>query len=66
VSIGLCGSIKDTLKALLPLVEQKTDDSFLKEQLEFYAHEVKDNMQTYVNDTGKKDKIHPEYVAATD
>jgi pyruvate dehydrogenase (quinone) len=64
VDIGLCGSIKDTLEALLPLVEQKTDDSFLKEQLEFYT-EVKGKMQTYVNDSGSTDKIHPEYVSHT-
>ncbi|TSD63379.1 ubiquinone-dependent pyruvate dehydrogenase [Inquilinus sp. KBS0705] len=64
VDIGLCGSVKDTLTALLPLVEQKTDnESFLKAQLEFYAH-VKSNMQTYVEDTGKKQNIHPEYVAS--
>ncbi len=64
VSMGLCGTTEDTLKALLPLIEQKTDDSFLQTQLKFYD-KVKDNLQTYVDDKGKKDKIHPEYVAAT-
>lgn len=62
VDIGLCGSVKDTLQALLPLVNQSTDDKFLKEQLEFYG-EVKKKMHTYVEDTGETDKIHPEYVS---
>ncbi|MDB5110313.1 MAG: pyruvate dehydrogenase, partial [Mucilaginibacter sp.] len=61
VDIGLCGSIEDTLQALLPLITQKTDDSFLQVQLKFYAH-VKDQMQTYVDDRGIKDNIHPEFV----
>jgi pyruvate dehydrogenase (quinone) len=64
VSLGLHGSVKDTVTALLPLLNQKTDDTFLKEQLEVYA-EVKKNMQTYVDDGGEKDRIHPELVAAT-
>jgi pyruvate dehydrogenase (quinone) len=64
VDVGLCGSVKDTLKALLPLINQKKDDSFLKSQLKVYD-DVKQKMQTYVNDTGTKDNIHPEFVAST-
>jgi pyruvate dehydrogenase (quinone) len=64
VDVGLYGSVKDTLAALLPLVSQKTDDSFLKAQLTIYA-DVKDKMQTYVDDIGKKELIHPEFVAST-
>lgn len=63
VSLGLHGSVKDTIAALLPLIDQKTDDTFLREQLEVYTG-VKNNMQTYVDDAGEKDIIHPEYVAA--
>jgi pyruvate dehydrogenase (quinone) len=60
VDMGLCGGVKETLTALLPLIKQNTDDSFLKAQLKVYA-DVKDKMQTYVDDCGEKDKIHPEY-----
>jgi pyruvate dehydrogenase (quinone) len=63
VTMGLHGSVKDTVTALLPLLEQKEEDGFLQEQLAVYA-EVKKNMQTYVDDTGEKDLIHPEYVSA--
>ncbi|MDF2434229.1 MAG: hypothetical protein JWP44_3860 [Mucilaginibacter sp.] len=62
VDMGLCGSVKDTLKALLPMISKKTDDSFLKAQLKIYD-EVKQRMQTYVDDRGEKDNMHPEFVA---
>jgi pyruvate dehydrogenase (quinone) len=63
VDMGLCGSVKDTLAALLPILSANTDDSFLKEQLAFYG-EVKKQMQSYVDDGGEADNIHPEMVAA--
>jgi pyruvate dehydrogenase (quinone) len=64
VDMGLHGKIEDTLQALLPLIPQKTDDSFLQAQLKLYAH-VKENMQTYVKDRGTQNNIHPEFVADT-
>lgn len=62
VDLGLCGAIKHTLQALIPFIHQKTDDSFLKEQLDFYK-QVQENMRAYVEDTGQTDAIHPEYVS---
>lgn len=64
LTAGYCGTIKDTLTALLPLVKQKTDDSFLKDQLKLYA-DVKKKLQTYVEEKGSMKAIHPEYVADT-
>ncbi|RYG05483.1 MAG: ubiquinone-dependent pyruvate dehydrogenase, partial [Chitinophagaceae bacterium] len=61
---GLCGNIADSIKALLPLLEQKRDGNFLKSQLEFY-NKVKENQQVYVNDKGEENKIQPEFVADT-
>jgi len=63
LDLGLCGDIKDTLKVLLPLIEQKEDTTFLDRQLEFYK-EVKKNLLYYVNDPGEPNSIHPEYVAS--
>jgi pyruvate dehydrogenase (quinone) len=63
VDVGLCGNVKDTLMALHPLLHRKEDDSFLQAQLKVYA-DVKANMQTYIDDKGKKDAIHPEHVAS--
>jgi len=64
LEMGLCGKIEDTIKALLPLLKQNTDDSFLKSQLKLYDH-VKENQDIYVKDQGETDKISPEFVAHT-
>ncbi|WP_419867828.1 thiamine pyrophosphate-dependent enzyme [Chryseobacterium sp. CT-SW4] len=64
VSMGLAGNIKDTLEALLPHIQKKSDDSFLKKQLEKYEH-VKKALNTYVEDKGRNHAISPEFVAAT-
>ncbi|MBO9673770.1 MAG: ubiquinone-dependent pyruvate dehydrogenase [Sphingobacteriaceae bacterium] len=64
LTMGLCGNIGDSIKALLPLITEKKDDSFLKTQLEFYR-KVKERQQVYVKDQGEKNKIQPEYVAET-
>lgn len=63
LEMGLCGDVKDTLRALMPMVETKTDRSFLDRQLAFY-NEVKKKLLIYVKDTGKTDAIHPEFVAS--
>ncbi len=62
LTMGLCGNITDTIKALLPFIEEKKDDSFLKSQLEFYD-KVKQNQQVYVDEIGSENKIQPEFVA---
>jgi pyruvate dehydrogenase (quinone) len=63
LEIGLCGHIKDTVNALLPLIAQKSDDGFLKGQLQFYG-EVKKHLNTYVADSGSSDKIQPEFATS--
>src|SRR5664280_1915372 len=60
LDMGLCGDVKDTLQALMPLIEMKEDATFLDMQLKFYK-EVKKNLLNYVNDPGKPDAIHPEF-----
>ncbi|WP_106829180.1 thiamine pyrophosphate-dependent enzyme [Parabacteroides pacaensis] len=61
IHMGLCGDIKTTLSALLPMIRQKGDDSFLKKQLSNYQ-KVKDDLATYVKVRGSENNIHPEYV----
>ena len=53
--------MKDTLQELLPLVRQKTNDSFLREQLAHYD-KVKRNLRSAAEVKGKDEKIQPEYV----
>ena len=64
LALGLQGKIKETLEALMPLVDAKENDAFLKEQLKGYE-KVKDHLTTYVTEKGKKDAIHPELVGYT-
>jgi pyruvate dehydrogenase (quinone) len=61
--MGLCGDIKPTLQALLPLLEAKTDESFLKACLSD-LHDTHKDYQAHAEDPGEKDSIKPEYVAA--
>lgn len=61
IKMGLCGDVKDTLTELLPLIQQKKNDSFLREQLAHYE-KVKDNLRSAAKVKGKEEKIQPEYV----
>jgi pyruvate dehydrogenase (quinone) len=63
LDLGLCGDVRDTLDALMSMVEMKTDTTFLDRQLAFY-NEVKKKLLIYVKDTGKPNAIHPEFVAS--
>jgi pyruvate dehydrogenase (quinone) len=63
LDLGLCGDVKDSLQALLPLISVKEDDTFLGQQLRFYE-EVKKKLLIYVKDPGKSNAIHPEFVAS--
>ncbi|WP_270088050.1 thiamine pyrophosphate-dependent enzyme [Sphingobacterium sp. SYP-B4668] len=62
LTLGLVGDIRHTIQALLPLLNQKIDDSFLISQLDFYE-KVKENMKTYIDAKGAEDTIQPEYLA---
>ncbi|MBD1260952.1 ubiquinone-dependent pyruvate dehydrogenase [Maribacter polysiphoniae] len=64
LEMGLTGKITDTIAALLPLVNEKEDDSFLNAQLDFYK-KVKENLNIYVKDEGFENHISPEFVAST-
>ncbi|MDB5150153.1 MAG: ubiquinone-dependent pyruvate dehydrogenase [Mucilaginibacter sp.] len=62
LTMGLFGDIKSSVTALLPLLREKTDRSFLDAQL--HIHEkVQEHLQIYVHDKGKKGAISPEAVA---
>ncbi|TWR31527.1 ubiquinone-dependent pyruvate dehydrogenase [Mucilaginibacter pallidiroseus] len=62
LNMALYGDIKSTVTALLPLLNEKKDDSFLNAQLHVYD-KVKEHLLSYVEDKGKVDMIHPEAVA---
>lgn len=62
VDIGMGGDIKDTLRALMPLIRDKTNDRFLKMQLHLYD-KITENLKAIAGKSGFKDAIAPEYVA---
>jgi pyruvate dehydrogenase (quinone) len=63
LELGFCGDVKDTLQALIPFIKLKKNDDLLALQLEFHK-EIKKNLLNYVEDTGKPNAIHPEFVAS--
>jgi pyruvate dehydrogenase (quinone) len=64
LDLGLCGDVRETLKALLPLVQPRVDRSFLDAMLEQHVA-ARRKLRAYVDHSGKRRPIHPEYVAAT-
>lgn len=63
VDLALGGDVKDTLQALLPMLQTKTDDYFLMGQLQVYE-KVRENMASVVEKRGGDCTIAPEYVAS--
>ncbi len=64
LDLGLCGDVRETLRALLPLIELRTDRSFLDDMLERHVA-ARHKLRVYVDRINKHRPIHPEYVAAT-
>jgi pyruvate dehydrogenase (quinone) len=64
VDLGLVGNANDTIRALLPLIEEKNNTDFLDLQLKFYQ-KVLEHKLIYVEDKGVTNAIQPEYVAHT-
>jgi pyruvate dehydrogenase (quinone) len=64
LDLGLCGDVRDTIQALLPHVEPKSDRTFLDAMLEEHKDAMR-KLRTYVDHIGTRQPIHPEYVAAT-
>jgi pyruvate dehydrogenase (quinone) len=63
LDLGLCGDVRETIKALLPLVEQKTNRTFLDAMLEQHAATQR-KLRADV-DAGRTHRpIHPGYVVA--
>ncbi len=63
IDYGYQGDIKDTLEVLLPKLETKQDDSYLKEMRKVYR-EVEDDYRSYIKGKSEAKEIHPEYVAS--
>jgi pyruvate dehydrogenase (quinone) len=63
VDLGLVGDVRETLTALIPLLNQKTDESHhLKKSLDHYRKARRDLDSYAIGKTGQM-PIHPQYVA---
>jgi pyruvate dehydrogenase (quinone) len=61
LDLGLIGTVKDTLAALLPVLNEKTDSSHLDSALEHYATARKD-LDALAESNPSSTTIHPQYV----
>lgn len=57
------GGVKETIEALLPLIEEKTNRSFLNKMLKEHARKLHKVVDAYTSKVEKHTPIHPEYVA---
>jgi pyruvate dehydrogenase (quinone) len=62
VDLGLVGDVGETLRALIPLLEKRTDSHFLDTVVKHHHAMVK-GIQTYVNHEGHGTGLRPEMVA---
>jgi pyruvate dehydrogenase (quinone) len=62
VDLGLVGSVKDTLAALLPLLETKSDQTHLNAKTKDYR-KVREELEELASADNNKTPIHPQYLA---
>jgi pyruvate dehydrogenase (quinone) len=64
LDLGVHGDVGATLRAVLPLVEQKEDRSFLDRMLDEHARTLERVVAAYTQDVEHHLPIHPEYAAS--
>lgn len=62
IDVGLIGTVKETINALLPLLGSPKDSAHLKDCIEHYKTTRKDLDELAIGKTGSS-PLHPEYVA---
>jgi pyruvate dehydrogenase (quinone) len=63
LDLGIWGDVRETIRALLPMVDAKADRSFLDAMTRKYKEAVR-RLNVYVNHIDKRTPMHPEPVAA--
>ena len=64
LEVAVHGDVGETIRALLPLLEQKTDRRFLDSMLRDHAEALEKVVGAYASRVERMRPIHPEYVAA--
>jgi pyruvate dehydrogenase (quinone) len=62
VDLGLVGTVKDTLKALLPLLKINPEESYLNKCVDHY-HQARHGLDDLAKGEPGRTPIHPQYVA---
>jgi len=63
LDLGIWGDVRETIHALLPMVDAKPDRSFLDAMTKKHKEAVR-RLNVYVDHVGKRTPMHPEPVAA--
>ena len=63
LDLGLWGDVRETLRALMPMVDTKSDRTFMDAMLGKYKEALR-RLNVYVDHVGKRTPMHPEHVAA--
>ncbi|WP_028228078.1 ubiquinone-dependent pyruvate dehydrogenase [Paraburkholderia ferrariae] len=61
LDLGLIGTVKDTLAALLPVLDEKTDSAHLDSALRHYR-QAREDLDALAESNPSSDTIHPQYV----
>jgi pyruvate dehydrogenase (quinone) len=61
---GVVGDVRETIRALLPLLRRKEDRGFLHDMLHRHEHALSRVVEAYTHDVERQVPIHPEYAAA--
>ncbi|WP_448638325.1 pyruvate dehydrogenase [Geodermatophilus sp. URMC 63] len=64
LEVAVHGDVGETIRALLPLIEQKTDRRFLDSMLRQHAEALEKVVDAYTHRVERMRPIHPEFVAA--
>jgi len=64
LDLGVCGDVRETIRALLPRLRVKESRRHLDGMLTLHA-EMSRRLRVYVDHVGRGRPIHPEFVAAT-
>ncbi len=62
IDLGVVGDVKETIKALLPLLKKRTDSTFLDNAVKHY-HKAREKLNDLAKDSNRPNLIHPQYVA---
>ncbi|MFC4855199.1 pyruvate dehydrogenase [Actinophytocola glycyrrhizae] len=64
LELGVHGSVRETVEALLPLLRTRADRSFLDRMLLRHARKLEKVVEAYTSGVAQRTPIHPEYAAS--